>query len=301
MGIFEIIRLILAHPLNRRRKLRALRGFLVWQIMSRLSAGKRVVPFVGSTRLLVGRSMVGATGNVYNGLHDFEDMSLVLHGLRADDTFMDVGANVGVYSVLAAGVARARVIAFEPVPGTFGHLSDNIRLNELSDRVQLRQEGVGQERGVLKFTSMGGPANHVATADEQAASSSQSSTVEVPVICLDDLADSVKPTLMKIDVEGFETQVLAGGKRLLSSASLMAILIELNGSGARYGYSDMAIHQQLLEMGFRTFEYAPFERKLMPVTHLPPRDGNTLYVKDLESLETRLKQAPAFLVHGQSV
>lgn len=47
--------------------------------------------------------MRGATGNVYVGLHEFESMGFVLHVLRSSSAFIDVGANVGAYTVLAAG------------------------------------------------------------------------------------------------------------------------------------------------------------------------------------------------------
>ena len=57
--------------------------------------------------------MYGATGNIYCGLHDFEEMSFLMHFLRAGDVFADVGVNVGAYSMLAASVG-ARAIAFEP-------------------------------------------------------------------------------------------------------------------------------------------------------------------------------------------
>lgn len=47
--------------------------------------------------------MTGATGNWYCGLQEYEDMSFVLHALRPGDLFVDVGANIGSYSILAAG------------------------------------------------------------------------------------------------------------------------------------------------------------------------------------------------------
>ena len=64
--------------------------------------------------------MTGATGNVYCGLHEFEDMALVLHALRPRDLFVDVGANVGSYTVLGgqpARVALASNPSLEPSRG----------------------------------------------------------------------------------------------------------------------------------------------------------------------------------------
>ena len=72
--------------------------------------------------------MTGATGNIYAGLHEFADMAFTLHFLRPDDLFMDVGANVGSYTLLASGVCKARTISFEPYPETMAALRRNIDL-----------------------------------------------------------------------------------------------------------------------------------------------------------------------------
>src|SRR4051812_22416367 len=104
MGLGYTLRFVTGHPLNRGHKARALGRFLRWQVASRIWDGPRVVPFAGAARLLVHRGMMGATGNVYCGLHEFEDMALVIHALRPEDMFFDVGANVGSYTVLAAAV-----------------------------------------------------------------------------------------------------------------------------------------------------------------------------------------------------
>ncbi len=81
--------------------------------------------------------MNGATGNFYTGLHEFEDMSFVLHALRSTDVFVDVGANIGSYTVLAAAVVGAQCIAFEPILETYGHLLQNVNLDgDLNRSVQ---------------------------------------------------------------------------------------------------------------------------------------------------------------------
>src|SRR5687768_11251882 len=123
MGLARTLRFITGHPLNRRGgKLRAIGRFVRWQVGSRIWNGPLVVPFAGDARLIVRNGMSGATGNVYCGFHEFEDMALVVHALRPADTFVDVGANIGSYTVLAGAVAGARVVAFEPAPATFAHL-----------------------------------------------------------------------------------------------------------------------------------------------------------------------------------
>src|SRR3954464_6025907 len=96
------------HPVASRDRTAALGRWLRWQLGARLLAGEAVMPFVGASKLLVRRSMTGATGNIYAGLHEFEEMAFTIHLLRPGDLFVDVGANIGAYTVLAAAVAGAR-------------------------------------------------------------------------------------------------------------------------------------------------------------------------------------------------
>src|SRR5437868_4075814 len=114
MGIINTLNFITRHPLNEQRKLKAIGRWLTWQVGSRLVPGPVAVNFVNDTMLLVSPGMTGATGNVYAGLHEFQDMAFVLHLLRQGDCFIDVGANIGSYTVLAGGGIGARCIAIEP-------------------------------------------------------------------------------------------------------------------------------------------------------------------------------------------
>ena len=60
-------------------------------------------------------------------------MGFLLHVLRSEDLFVDVGANVGSYTILACSVVGARGISFEPVPSTYKRLVENMRLNHLDE------------------------------------------------------------------------------------------------------------------------------------------------------------------------
>ena len=130
---------IRTHPLGKRHTLRARKSWLGWQLRSRLSPGSLVVPFVGETKLLVHRGMHGATGNINCGLHEFEDMAFLMHYLRPGDLFVDVGANIGSYTVLASGQCRARTIAIEPVAHAADILWANVELNSLQALVRLER------------------------------------------------------------------------------------------------------------------------------------------------------------------
>lgn len=240
--------------------------------------------------------MTGATGNVYCGLHEFEDMAFVLHSLRPEDLFIDVGANVGSYTVLAAGVVGARCICFEPAPQAYRALLDNLRLNDLESRVDARNECVADVPGEASFTADLDTVNHVVADSEK-----PRQAIRVPVTTLDVALRGCAPTLLKIDVEGYESAVLAGAERTLRNASLQAVLMELNGSGARYGFGDRELHKHLLAEGFTTASYQPMSRTLRPWRWTESGVGNVLYVRDLEALQRRVRGAPRRTIHGSLV
>jgi FkbM family methyltransferase len=292
MGIATTLNFILTHPLNAERKLAAIMRFVRWQIGSRIMAAPVAKPFVEHTRLLVSRGMTGATQNIYCGLHEFEDMAFVLHALRADDLFVDVGANVGSYTLLAGGVVGAQCISLEPVPETFAHLCDNINLNGIADRVSARNVAAGEARGTLRFTAGLDTVNHVLAEDEV-----QENAIMVGVERLDDLLAGRKPLLIKIDVEGFETKVILGAHALLSSPSLLGVIMELNGSGSRYGFDEDALHARMLEYGFKAYSYRPIERELVVLDNRNVHAGNTLYLRGETEIRARIGSARKFMTN----
>jgi FkbM family methyltransferase len=218
-------------------------------------------------------------------------MAFLLHLLRPDDRFVDVGANMGSYTVLARGVCRACTVSYEPVPVTFGRLQDNLQLNAaLDERSRLVNAAVGSAPGTLRMSEGQDAMNHVARPEETAA-------LEVPVVTLDEDLFAT-PLLLKVDVEGFETEVFRGARRHLANPALRAIIVELNGLGQRYGYDEQALHADLLTAGFQPFSYDPFTRRLSLVA--APGPHNTLYCRDLAFIEARLATATAVTVLGKT-
>lgn len=131
------LRFIMNHPLARQQRARSVGRWLRWQSGSRLLDAPVVMPWVNETRLLVSQGMTGDTGNLYCALHEWPYMAFLLHLLCPGDTFLDVGANVGSYTVLAAGALGAHAIAVEPIPAALATLQDNLALKAIGDRVKV--------------------------------------------------------------------------------------------------------------------------------------------------------------------
>ena len=278
-AIARIGHFLAAHPLTRDRKLRAFVRFAHWQIVSRLHA-ELVVPWIEGTRLAVRRGMTGATGNIYAGLHEFADMAFVLHFLRPGDPFADVGANVGSYTVLASGVRGARTVAFEPDPEAAAALRRNVALNRLEGLVAVRETALGAAPGEARFTVGLDTTNRIV-----AAGAGPARTVRVDT--LDRALDGQAPILAKLDVEGYEPEVLRGAAVTLASPKLKAVLTEDRSA---------PVVEVLRGAGFELHGYDAFTRRLVPPDSW--QGANLLFIRDEAFVRSRLVEAPAIRVLG---
>lgn len=283
--LFSVLKIITSHPLAKHDKWKAVMRFVKWQVGSRLNPYPIIYPFTKQSKLVIQRGMTGATGNLYCGLHEFNDMAFVLHLLRKQDRFADVGANIGSYTVLASAHCEAITDCFEPVPATFMHLKRNIAINQMGDRVTAHNIAVGSAKGAVDFTSTSDTTNHVAQKGD-------TNTIRVPVETLDSmLQHQPAPLLLKIDVEGFETEVINGAAATLLRPELKAIIMEIKGSGARYGYDEQQLNDKLVAAGFKPYQYDGMQRRLLLLDTYHGAH-NTIYLRDVNFIEDRIATAP---------
>ena len=283
------LRFILNHPLNAQHRLKTLFRLMAWQLNIRINPFPIVYSFTKNSKLIISKGETASTGNLYCGLYEFEDMCFLLHLLRKDDLFIDIGANIGSYTVLASGEIGAKTISIEPIPSTFHKLMQNIKINNIENIVKPLNIGLGSAKSVLKFTTSYDTVNHVAR-------SGDTDTVDVPVDTLDSICTQEIPTLIKMDVEGFETEVVNGANSTFRNPSLKALIIELNDYSLQYGYKTEDVHQKLLGYGFFPVQYNPFQKsltRLKTYTNL-----NTIYIRDEDFVIERLTQAPKIEVSG---
>jgi FkbM family methyltransferase len=293
MKVLLILKYILNHPINKKQKLKATIRFIKWQIISPFLKNPIAYPFTEKTKIFVKKSMKGATGNMYCGLHEFYDMSFLLHLLRPEDTFIDIGANVGSYTILASGHVGAKTISFEPIPTTYKSLLDNLVLNKITERVKAFNIALGSKTESLLFTSNLDTTNHVVKEN-------LNSTITVKSEKLDNIIEcNEKVKLIKIDVEGFEKQVLLGAMTTLTNNSLSAIIIETNNAGQKYGNYLNEIDDILLEYKFKPFTYNPINRTLNETK--PGSNKNTIYIKDFSSVLKRVQEGDKFIVQNQKI
>lgn len=258
-----------------------------------LGSGYPVIPYVGDAVLAWPKGASSVAMQAKFGLGEFYDQAFCLHMLRPDDLFCDVGANAGVYTVLASKVIGCRSVAIEPVPKTFALLMQNVWANDIAALVDARQRGVGREESVLQFTSTQWSLNHVV--DQPS-----TDTVDVPVQPLDEILAGRTPRVVKIDVEGFEGEVIAGARETFSNPDCSAVILEIGGGFERFGTTAAAVVDSMKPLGFKPFWYDPFTRSLAGVGEPGPGRFNQTFIRDRQFVEQRLKSARAFEIRGRN-
>lgn len=186
--------------------------------------------------------------------------------LRPGDTFWDIGANIGLYTLQAARLVGAggSVHAVEPSPVNRAWLEENLTLNGGPRQVRLHPCALGCAQGQMTFC------------DEDALahlSPDGNGTVEVSVQCLDTLAGTSELGLVKLDVEGYELPVLQGATLALREDRLPVLLFEMNHSLRRYGFEARDLFAFLESHGFRIGQYDPVTRS---VCHVGTLEGDLL-------------------------
>jgi len=163
-----------------------------------------------------------ATDDLYSCLpgRERDAEATILGLLNRGDTFVDVGANIGYYSVLASEAVgpAGKVIAIEPVPATAGVLRHNLRLNGATN-VSAIQKACWSDRGVLSLSMSPGAYGMASAVVRRGAQ-----TVAIECVPLDDIcAPLPQVRLIKIDAEGSERQVLVGARTTLTKTDYLVV------------------------------------------------------------------------------
>jgi len=272
----QSIKFIWNHPLVKVERLKALFRYFSFHILTRINNAEKSIPFIESTKITIRRDLSGVATNYYTYLADFEEMMFLLHSLSENDLFLDIGSNVGTWVVLASGVTECKSIAIEPVKETYHELIKNINLNNIQLKVHTNNIALGEVESEVNISRSRGALNRILD--------SKKSDIElVHQKTLDDITIEKSPAIIKIDVEGYEMQILRGGKRTLSNPELQSIIIELKGNALKYGFSDEEIHHILTEYGFVPIIYAPFSRELKQLPNFNTKSSNTIYVRNIQN------------------
>ena len=172
---------------------------------------------------------------VANGTYDAPFTAFVQRNIKPGDTVIDVGAHVGLFTLLLAYSVweTGRVIAYEPCPRMLELLRDNVAMGWLTDRVEIVAKAAAATSGSLSFlaptryTMTGSlrPVEHLLTTQDRVDTVDR---IEVEAEPLDvHVGRFERIELIKIDVEGAENQVFTGMEQLLASGVVRRVSFEL--------------------------------------------------------------------------
>lgn len=217
---FALPSYIWRHPANRRRRLQAIGRSVAFQFVARLLRRPVIVFLTDRARLYASPGSSASTKVVYANPPDWKEMRFWAEVLYPGDLFIDVGANVGVYSLWAAS-RSAEVIAVEPQPDVVVELIKNVELNpELTISVVrcALSSSPGRARLIPKGTR-----TYLATDDDSLVGARL-----VDIETLDNLVGQRIVAGVKVDVEGAERLVLAGASRALAEKRIALLQLEWN-------------------------------------------------------------------------
>ncbi len=172
----------------------------------------------------------------------------------ANDILVDIGANVGMYSIWAAATRGIKVISFEPESQNYALLNQNIYINGLSDQISAYCMAIAENAGFDKFYlgrfEAGGSCHAFGEAlDPNLAPMQDQFSQGCFAAPLDELVEAgvtPPPTHIKIDVDGLEHAVVAGMARTLHHPELKSVLVEINANLAEH----QAILTHMANIGF---------------------------------------------------
>jgi FkbM family methyltransferase len=192
---------------------------------------------------------------LYDGGFEANITALFSKLVHPGDTVLDVGANYGYYTMLAAiGVGpQGRVYAIEASPANFAFLKRNVFVNGLGSFVKIFEKAALNERKLLELFFekgyAGGPSLFTFRLDNP-----RCQRVAVEAVPIDDLIPEDKVDVIKIDVEGSEPLVLEGMTKLLARSPKVKILMEFGPPMIRNAKVDPAqFLRRIHELGFATW------------------------------------------------
>jgi FkbM family methyltransferase len=154
--------------------------------------------------------------------------SFILNSVTSDTVFVDIGANFGYFTCLAASKigtqGAGKVISIEPNPAMQRLLRKNTRINWSLGAVEIHNCAVTERTGFVEFVVPSGRAANASVANTPAAH--DDGRFIVPSQTLDELLQGLTVDLIKVDVEGFETAVLRGASNTLRRSTAVQIVLE---------------------------------------------------------------------------
>lgn len=199
-----------------------------------------------------------------NGVYEPLETELAKKEIKKGDVVLDIGANIGYYTLIFAKLVGedGEVFAFEPNPTNFALLTKNVEMNGYKN-VTLVQKAVSNKTGKLKLYLSEDMGDHRIYDSHDGRK-----YIEIDAIRLDDYlgGNNLKIDFIKMDIQGAEGGAIQGMLNLLKKNKTVKIVTEFWPIGLkRFGIDSNEYLKLLIEIGFKLYEVNEQEKKIKPV------------------------------------
>jgi FkbM family methyltransferase len=283
----KTIEYIWLHPNCKRQKIRSILRFFGWQFYKRLTQRNLDILLTDKVKIRCYPDSRAAAAVLYCGLYDYHEMNFLLRYLRPEDSFLDIGANIGVYTLLAAAkIHSGSIHSFEALPKNYQRLKENLKLNQLN-QVKTYELAVSDCTGTVALNLAEGDSMPFIT------KTATKNTITVPTDTLDNLLQNqsfANLTLAKMDIEGAEILALKGAISLLKQQHPYVWILEINETVNYFGHQKQDLVDLLNSYGYNLYSYNADTNQLQPITLEQQQGNNVLAIANsaLDFVQTRL-------------
>jgi FkbM family methyltransferase len=254
---------LFAAPFNKEFPVRALLRFFAWKFIRLFKLKNLKVKFWKNRYFYINNDSFQSMWLMYNYIVDWEEFLFIHYYLIKNSIVFDIGANMGFYTVwMSRSIGElGEIHSFEPDTKNFERLSQNILINHFNGQFIPNNDAVSKINGKMKMTNGFDGENHLVD------SSYFGSSSLINVVCLDDYCKQRninRIDFIKIDVEGFELDVLKGGINLLTKKNIDVIQLELNRALINSGTTQQEIISFVEQIGYTFCIYDFKNNKLLP-------------------------------------
>jgi FkbM family methyltransferase len=271
--MFVSLRILFESPYNKAHPIKAIYRFVYWKFIRVLKIKNKKIGFWGNNYFFINYDSFQSMWLMYNYIVDWEEFTFIHNYISKSSIVFDIGSNMGFYSIWMGRSLgpTGELHTFEPDHKNFERLKKNISINSLQAKVKLNQKAVSTESGLGKITMGLDGENHLIT-DE----SNIDTIGDIELISLDQYINDNQLSeidFIKIDVEGFELNVLKGGLLSLSNKKIGVIQLEINETISNAGVNRTEIIDFVHKNGYQFYKYDISNNMLMPVDLTSEREN----------------------------
>jgi FkbM family methyltransferase len=257
------------------RKLRAFAYANVSRPLATRMTSEVIVPVHGGFRMRVDMADVVGTVLATSGVWEPYVVAAIELELGRDDVCVDVGAHVGFHALVASGIVgpEGHVYALEPTAATFRQLCANLELNAISNVTALAvAAGESEGTGVMVDAEV----DNTGTSAIRRVAPGEAGRTEADSVAVRPLASLIDPShvsrlrLVKIDVEGYEAEVLRGLGPLLEAGARPSLIVELHSQGVEGAADELG--RMSKSYGLVAYEIVRHSRRDRFAPPPPPRE-----------------------------